>query len=114
MHTVFLIVHICACIALIMIVLLQAGKSSGLGLFGGGGSEALFNAPSGSAFLKKVTTVTAIVFVITSIVLTYLSSHRGMSTVTGRIRPQPQAQQEQPVPQTDNASPQTQPPDAEQ
>lgn len=89
MHSILLGIHIFVCVSLILIVLLQAGKSSGLGIFGGGGSDALFNAPSGSAFLKKATTIMAVIFVMTSIGLTYLSSHRGMKTITGRIQPQP-------------------------
>lgn len=86
MHGVLLILHIAVCFGLILIVLLQAGKSSGLGIFGGGGSDALFSAPSGSAFLKKVTTIIAIIFVLTSIGLTYFAAHRGMKTVTGRFQ----------------------------
>ena len=101
MHNVLLTIHVTVCVGLILIVLLQAGKSSGLGIFGGGGSDALFTAPSGSAFLKKVTTIFAIIFVFTSIGLTYLSSHKGMKTVTGRIRPQPpQSPQTAPPPDT--------------
>lgn len=90
MHAVLLVVHICVCLALILIVLLQAGKGGGMGIFGGGGSsDSLFSAPSGSAFLKKATTIIAIVFIITSIGLTYFASHRGMKTVTRQGQPGP-------------------------
>jgi len=97
MYTIILTFHVIACISLILIVLLQTGKGGGLsGLFGGGGSDQLFNAPSGMAFIKKVTVVMAIVFTFTSLSLTVFSSRIGMRSVTSQIPyipvvPQPQA-----------------------
>jgi len=70
-------IHLIVCVGLILVVLLQAGKGAGLGnLFGGGGGDQLFSAPSGSAFIRKMTTVMAVVFVMTSITLTIVSSRR--------------------------------------
>lgn len=67
--------HFIVCIALIVIVLLQAGKGGGIaGLFGGGGSDQIFSAPSGMAFIKKVTVGCAIVFAVTSLTLTLMSN----------------------------------------
>ncbi|MFH1283542.1 MAG: preprotein translocase subunit SecG [bacterium] len=85
MHIFLIVAHIVSCVLLILIVLLQAGRSGGLGgIFGGGGgNDALFSAPSGSAFLKKLTTTLAIMFMFTSFILTFLSSREGMKTVTG-------------------------------
>lgn len=86
MHYIILSIHIVACISLILIVLLQAGKGSGIsGLFGGGGSDQLFSASSGMAFIKKITIVMAVVFMLTSLILTVSTSRRGMSTITGQI-----------------------------
>ena len=78
MYSLFVFVHIVVCVGLILVVLFQAGKGAGLGnLFGGGGGgDQLFSAPSGTAFIKKITTGMAIVFVITSVMLTLLSSRR--------------------------------------
>jgi preprotein translocase subunit SecG len=77
MYSLFVFVHIVVCVGLILVVLFQAGKGAGLGnLFGGGGGDQLFSAPSGTAFIKKVTTGMAIVFIITSVMLTLLTSHR--------------------------------------
>ncbi len=77
MYSVFVFIHIVVCVGLILVVLFQAGKGAGLGnLFGGGGGDQLFSAPSGTAFIKKVTTGMAIVFIITSVSLTILSSQR--------------------------------------
>lgn len=77
MYSVFVLVHILVCVGLIIVVLFQAGKGAGLGnLLGGGGGDQLFSAPSGTAFIKKVTTIMAIVFLVTSVMLTFLSSRR--------------------------------------
>ncbi len=81
-----LILHVIACISLILIVLLQAGKSAGLsGLFGGGGGDNLFATPSGGAFLKKVTITMAAVFVLTSLALTVLSTRMPSRSVVERL-----------------------------
>ena len=65
------------CIALIMIVLLQTGKGAGMGAaFGGGSSQTLFGSTGASTFLSKATTAAAIVFMITSLGLAYMSGHR--------------------------------------
>lgn len=73
--TIFLIImHVIVCIALILIVLLQTGKGADMGAaFGGGSSQTLFGSTGGSTFLGKMTTVAAIVFMITSLGLAYLS-----------------------------------------
>jgi len=77
MYGFLVFMHILVCIGLILVVLLQAGKGAGLGnLFGGGGGDQLFSAPSGSAFIRKLTAGMAIVFVINSITLTMMSSRR--------------------------------------
>ena len=77
MYSLFVFIHIIVCVGLILVVLFQAGKGAGLGnLFGGGGGDQLFSAPSGTAFIKKVTTGMAIVFIITSVMLTLLTSRR--------------------------------------
>lgn len=78
--------HIVVCVGLVLIVLLQAGKGGGIaGLFGGGGSDQIFNAPSGMAFVKKVTAVMAVIFMITSLSLTVMTARMGSRSVTGSI-----------------------------
>ncbi|MBP9127709.1 MAG: preprotein translocase subunit SecG [Elusimicrobia bacterium] len=76
-------VHVVACVFVILAVLLQSGKGGGMsGIFGGGGSDAVFSAPSGTSFIKKVTAGLAVAFFVTSLLLTYLGSHRGVRSVT--------------------------------
>src|ERR1700719_434188 len=77
MYGILIFIHIIVCVGLILVVLFQAGKGAGLGnLFGGGGGDQLFSAPSGSAFIRKLTTGMAIVFILTSVSLTIVSGRR--------------------------------------
>jgi len=66
--------------------------------FGGGSSQTLFGSTGASTFLSKATTGAAIVFMVTSLGLAYLSSHRtaGDSVVTST--PPPVASPAQPAP----------------
>ncbi len=82
MSIILIVVHIVVCVALIMIVLLQTGKGADMGAaFGGGGSQTLFGSTGASTFLSKATTVAAIVFMLTSLALAYLSSHRPADSI---------------------------------
>ena len=77
-----IILHVFVCIALIMIVLLQTGKGADMGAaFGGGASQTLFGSTGASTFLSKATTIVAIVFMLTSLGLAYLSSHQTGSSI---------------------------------
>ena len=61
------IIHVIVCLLLILIVLLQSGKSADLaGAFGGGGSQTAFGARGTATFLSKLTTAAAVVFMLTS------------------------------------------------
>jgi preprotein translocase subunit SecG len=72
--TLILILHIIVCIALILIILLQTGKGADIGaVFGGGSSQTLFGSTGATPFLSKVTIGAAVIFMITSIILTYFS-----------------------------------------
>jgi preprotein translocase subunit SecG len=77
-----IIIHVVVCIALILIVLLQTGKGADMGAaFGGGGSNTLFGATGASTFLGKLTTVAAVVFMLTSLTLAYMSTNRQASSI---------------------------------
>lgn len=77
-----IVIHIIVCIALIMIVLLQTGKGADMGAaFGGGSSNTLFGATGASTFLSKMTTVAAVVFMLTSLILAYKATNRSNSSI---------------------------------
>jgi len=102
MSAILIIVHIVVCFALIMIVLLQTGKGADMGAaFGGGASQTLFGSTGASTFLSKATTVAAIVFMLTSLALAYLSSHRTADSIMKGT----QAPVEQTAPETPENTP---------
>jgi preprotein translocase subunit SecG len=68
-------IHILVCLVMILAILLQSGKSAGIGTaLGGGGSQTLFGAGGGQGFLAKFTTASAIIFMLTSVGLAKLST----------------------------------------
>jgi preprotein translocase subunit SecG len=76
MSILVIVVHIIVCIALILIVLLQTGKGADMGAaFGGGSSQTLFGSTGASTFLSKATTAAAVVFMLTSLTLAYMSGN---------------------------------------
>jgi len=66
-------VHVLVCLFLIGVVLLQQGRSADLaGAFGGQGSQTAFGPRAAANVLTRLTTWSAIIFMITSISLTVL------------------------------------------
>ena len=71
------LVHISACVFIVLFILLQDPKGGVLGVLGGGGgSKSLFGSGGASSFLITVTKWLAITFVITSVALSYLSANK--------------------------------------
>lgn len=87
MTTFLMVMHIFVCLFLIGVVLLQSGKGAEMGAaFGGGSSQTLFGSRGAATFLSKMTTIAAVVFMLTSLTLAVISSKRASvvqkSTVT--------------------------------
>ncbi len=81
LQTLVLVVHVFVCIALILIILLQTGKGADIGAaFGGGSSQTVFGSSGAATFLGKVTIGAAVVFMMTSIFLTYFAGRTGSVT----------------------------------
>jgi preprotein translocase subunit SecG len=75
------IVHVIACIILVLVVLLQAGKGADMGAVFGGASSTIFGSSGAGNFLTRLTTGAAIVFMTTSLMLTYFGTHGGHATL---------------------------------
>ena len=119
MITILTIFHVIVSIFLILVVLLQQGKSADwAGAFGGGGSQTVFGARGASTLLSKATTAAAIIFMITSLSLTILISRPGTSSVirggARQNQTQPVQPGQQPAPQQPQQQQQQQPPAQEQ
>jgi preprotein translocase subunit SecG len=82
MYTLVLIVHILVCFFLIIVVLLQSGKAADLaGAFGGMGSQTAFGPRGSATLLSKATTISAILFMITSLSLSIMATRNaGLGT----------------------------------
>jgi preprotein translocase subunit SecG len=77
MFTLILIVHVIVCFFLIFIVLIQSGKGAELGAAFGGSSQTLFGARGAATFFSKMTTISAIVFMLTSLSLAVITAKGG-------------------------------------
>ncbi len=113
--TIFLmIVHIFVCFFLIAVVLLQSGKGAEIGAAFGGSSQTLFGSRGAATFLGKMTTIVAVVFMVSSLLLAIIAS-KGGSVVKKTVIPQQQTipagpEGMQPVQQPQKQqTPQTQP-----
>jgi len=82
MYLALAVVHLIMCFVLILIVLLQTGKGAQMGsAFGSGASQTIFGTRGATTFLGKLTTVAAIVFMLTSLSLAMISSRRSASSI---------------------------------
>ena len=84
-HYIVPAIHVLACFFLIVVVLLQTGKGADMGAVFGGGSQTLFGSSGAGNFLTKLTTGTAIAFMITSLVLTWGASRTPGSNLLNRL-----------------------------
>jgi preprotein translocase subunit SecG len=89
---VVVVLHVIVCLFLIGVVLLQQGRSADLaGAFGGQGSQTAFGPRAAANVLTRLTTWSAIIFMITSISLTvlYQRSIAGPHSVLEGAKPAP-------------------------
>ncbi|HEV7986733.1 MAG TPA: preprotein translocase subunit SecG [Steroidobacteraceae bacterium] len=77
LHSVLLIIHFICAFAIVGLVLLQRGKGADAGAgFGAGASGTVFGARGASTALSRATGILAALFMLTSLSLTYVGSHR--------------------------------------
>ena len=71
------ILHIAACVSLVVAILLQSGKGGGLaGAFGAGSSQTLFGGRGAATFLSRAATTLAVIFFLTSLTLGLASTRQ--------------------------------------
>jgi preprotein translocase subunit SecG len=77
------IIHVIVCLFLIVVVLLQSGKAGDISAaFGGQGSQAAFGPRGAATALSKATTISAVLFMLTSITLSVNAiKHSGQNSV---------------------------------
>src|SRR5215472_4712452 len=100
MYYVALIVHILVCIFLVIVVLLQSGKAADLaGAFGGMGSQTAFGPRGSATLLSKATTISFVIFILTSMSLSILATkNAGLGTTVLEEQSKPAPTKSAPVP----------------
>jgi preprotein translocase subunit SecG len=89
MFTLVVILHVIVSLIIIGLVLLQAGKGADIGsAFGGAGSQAVFGSMGTPTVLGKLTTVVAVLFMVTSFSLSILA-HKRAPTIMPSSAPAP-------------------------
>ena len=76
MEAVLLVIHLMLALAIIALVLLQQSEGGGLGIGGGGGMGGLATARGTANLLTRLTTIFAIIFMITSLGLAIMAKQR--------------------------------------
>ena len=80
LHTPLTVLHVIVCVMVMLVVLIQPGKSGGLGAaLGGAGAQQIFGGRGAGNFLTRTTWISASVFFVTSITLAYISTSTGDS-----------------------------------
>jgi preprotein translocase subunit SecG len=85
------ILHVIVCLFLIVVVLLQSGKAGDISAaFGGQGSQAAFGPRGAATALSKATTLSAVLFMLTSVTLSvYAIKHGGPGSVLQGVKSAP-------------------------
>src|SRR5947208_12369503 len=89
MITLITIIHIIVCFFIIIVVLLQSGKSGDIAAaFGGMGSQTAFGPRGAATALSRATTWSAVMFMVTSITLSIFATRRaGPNSVFTGLKP---------------------------
>lgn len=99
------VLHVIACFFLMLVVLIQPGKSGGLGAFGGASAQQVFGGRGAGNFLTKTTWATASIFFATSMTLAYLSSSEDESLQRRAETAETTAKEKLPAPPISSGAP---------
>jgi preprotein translocase subunit SecG len=103
MFSLVYVVHVLVSLFLILVVLVQSGKGGDLSMFTTGGSQTAFGPAAGATLFTKLTTWSAIIFMVTSITLSIHSSRS--SSGGGSVLSGQKTGTAQPAPASTPASP---------
>ncbi len=82
MYGMLIVLHVLLALGMIGVILVQTGKGADIGAaFGGGSSQTVFGARGPTTFLHRLTTGIAILFMVTSVVLTIYATRQGPASV---------------------------------
>jgi preprotein translocase subunit SecG len=106
-YSILLVIHVLACIFLVTVVLLQQGKGADVGAVFGGSSQTLFGTSGAGNLLTKLTSATAIIFMLTSLTLTYGAAKQTTRSIfdsAPKSAPAPASSEEVPASQPSTSS----------
>ena len=92
MYTSLITLHLFTAFVMIAAILLQAGKGAEIGATFGGSSQTIFGGRGATTFLAKFTAACAILFMVTSLSLAFLSKERSIGTSLTFPEPPPVAE----------------------
>jgi preprotein translocase subunit SecG len=98
-HTPITVLHVIVCLMLMLVVLIQPGKSGGLGAaLGGAGAQQIFGGRGAGNFLTRTTWIAATIFFVTSVTLAYVSTSTGdsLEDLANQPAPAPAAPADEP------------------
>ena len=86
-YTIATVVHIFACFFMVCVVLLQTGKGADVGAVFGGSSQTVFGSSGAGNFLTKMTTGIAVLFMLTSLFLSYGATNKTTESLFDSVIP---------------------------
>ncbi len=89
MSIIVTVLHVVACFVLIVVVLLQTGKGADIGAVFGGSSQTIFGSSGAGNLLTRLTTWTAVIFMVTSLFLTWNSTHHLTKSIADTLPDEP-------------------------
>jgi preprotein translocase subunit SecG len=89
MSIIVTVLHVVACFVLIVVVLLQTGKGADIGAVFGGSSQTIFGSSGAGNLLTRLTTWTAVIFMVTSLALTWSSTQNLTSSIADTLPDEP-------------------------
>ena len=100
MYSLMIVLFVIACVAMILVILLQAGKGQGLaGAFGGATSGAVFGGRGAATFLSRATSILAVAYMVLCLLIGILYKSENDATRQSLI--QQQAAEETTLPASD-------------
>lgn len=95
MEQIVFLVHICASLGLVGLVLIQHGKGADAGAaFGSGASQTVFGSQGSASFLTRLTAGLAATFFVTSLTLGYIATKQAKPANIEQLLPTPVTQSE--------------------
>jgi preprotein translocase subunit SecG len=89
MSIIITVFHLIACFVLIIVVLLQTGKGADIGAVFGGSSQTIFGSSGAGNLLTRITTWCAVLFMLTSLYLTWSSTRHLTASIADTLPAEP-------------------------